>query len=157
MWRHELIDPDHRHAAGGQLAARGAAHRAQTDDDHIGLTNLDMIAVELVARPSTLVARPHTDHRSALREEGFTGRVVLIGREPGVPFGRPPLTKTYIRSEEDLEGWYVRPPGWYGEHDVERLESSVVAVDAPAHLIMLDSGQELEYQKVLIATGGRNR
>jgi 3-phenylpropionate/trans-cinnamate dioxygenase ferredoxin reductase subunit len=92
-----------------------------------------------------------------LREEGFNGRVVLIGRERGVPFGRPPLTKTYMRSEEDLEGWYVKPPGWYHEHDVERLESSVVAVDAAAHLIMLDSGQELEYQKVLIATGGRNR
>jgi 3-phenylpropionate/trans-cinnamate dioxygenase ferredoxin reductase subunit len=40
---------------------------------------------------------------------------------------------------------------------VERLGSSVVAVDAAAHVVVLDSGQELEYQKVLIATGGRNR
>jgi 3-phenylpropionate/trans-cinnamate dioxygenase ferredoxin reductase component len=92
-----------------------------------------------------------------LREEGFKGRIVLIGREPGVPFGRPPLSKTYLRSEEDLSGWYVRPPDWYGEHDVERLESSVVAVDVAAHAVVLDSGQELAYQKVLIATGGRNR
>ena len=93
----------------------------------------------------------------ALREEGFEGRVVLIGREPGVPFGRPPLSKTYLRSEEDLDGWYVRPTAWYHEHSVERLESSAVAVDAAAHLITLDSGQELQYQKVLIATGGSNR
>jgi 3-phenylpropionate/trans-cinnamate dioxygenase ferredoxin reductase subunit len=92
-----------------------------------------------------------------LREEGFKGRVTLVGREPGIPFGRPPLSKTYLRSEEDLNGWYVRPPAWYDEHDVERLESSVVAVDAGAHVVVLDSGQELEYQKVLIATGGRNR
>jgi 3-phenylpropionate/trans-cinnamate dioxygenase ferredoxin reductase subunit len=93
-----------------------------------------------------------------LREEGFGGRVVLIGPEPGVPFGRPPLSKTYLRSEEDLDGWYVRPAAWYQEHDVERLgESSVAALDAAAHTVMLDSGQELEYQKVLIATGGRNR
>ena len=92
-----------------------------------------------------------------LREEGFTGRVVLVGREPGVPFGRPPLSKTYLRSEEELDGWYVRPPDWYDEHDVERLESSVVAVDVAAHAVVLDSGEELEYQKVLIATGGRNR
>ena len=49
---------------------------------------------------------------ATLRDEGFGGRVVLIGREPGVPFGRPPLSKTYLRSEEDLEGWYVgRPAG----------------------------------------------
>jgi 3-phenylpropionate/trans-cinnamate dioxygenase ferredoxin reductase component len=92
-----------------------------------------------------------------LREEGFKGRVTLVGREPGIPFGRPPLSKTYLRSEEDLDGWYVRPPGWYDDHDVERLESSVVAVDVAAHVVVLDSGQELEYQKVLIATGGRNR
>jgi len=92
-----------------------------------------------------------------LREEGFEGRVVLIGREPGVPFGRPPMSKTYLRSEEDLSGWYVRPPDWYDEHRVERLESSVDAVDVAAHTVVLDSGQELEYQKLLIATGGRNR
>jgi 3-phenylpropionate/trans-cinnamate dioxygenase ferredoxin reductase component len=92
-----------------------------------------------------------------LREEGFKERVTLVGREPGTPFGRPPLSKTYLRSEEDLSGWYVRPPGWYQEHDVERLESSVVAVDVAARTVVLDSGRELEYQKLLIATGGRNR
>ena len=42
---------------------------------------------------------------ATLREEGFAGPVVLISREPGVPFGRPPLSKTYLRSEEDLDGW----------------------------------------------------
>jgi 3-phenylpropionate/trans-cinnamate dioxygenase ferredoxin reductase component len=92
-----------------------------------------------------------------LRDEGFKGRVVLVGREPGFPFGRPPLSKTYLRAEEDLNGWYVRPPDWYDEHEVERLESSVVAVDVAARIVVLDSGQEVEYQKVLIATGGRNR
>ena len=92
-----------------------------------------------------------------LREEGFEGRLTLVGPEPAVPFGRPPLSKTYLRSEEALDGWYVRPPDWYDEHDVERLASSVVAVDAAAHAVVLDSGQQLEYQKVLIATGGQNR
>ena len=95
---------------------------------------------------------------ATLRDEGFEGRIVLIGREPGIPFGRPPMSKTYLRSEEDLDGWYVRPADWYEEHDVERLvESNVASVDAAAHSVTLDSGEELEYQKVLIATGGRNR
>jgi 3-phenylpropionate/trans-cinnamate dioxygenase ferredoxin reductase subunit len=94
---------------------------------------------------------------ATLREEGFRGRVVIISREPGVPFGRPPLSKTYLRSEEDLEGWYVRPAGWYAEHDVGRLSGSCVAIDAAAHTVILDSGEELGYQQVLIATGGRNR
>jgi 3-phenylpropionate/trans-cinnamate dioxygenase ferredoxin reductase subunit len=95
---------------------------------------------------------------ATLRDDGFEGRVVLIGREPGIPFGRPPLSKTYLRSEEDLDGWYVRPADWYEEHDVERLVgSNVASVDAAEHRVTLDSGEELEYQKVLIATGGRNR
>ena len=93
-----------------------------------------------------------------LREEGYRDRVTLVGRETGVPFGRPPLSKTYLRSEEDLTGWYVRPAGWYEEHDVDRLAGSTVAViDTAAHTALLSSGQELRYEKVLIATGGQNR
>ncbi|HEY2161240.1 MAG TPA: FAD-dependent oxidoreductase [Solirubrobacteraceae bacterium] len=94
---------------------------------------------------------------AALREQGFNGRIVLIGREPGVPFGRPPLSKTYLRSEEDLDGWYVKPRAWYDDHDVECLESNVAAVDVDGHAVVLESGQEVEYHKLLIATGGRNR
>src|SRR5579864_2853063 len=92
-----------------------------------------------------------------LREEGFTGAITLLGREPGVPFGRPPLSKTYLRSEEDLDGWYVRPSGWYADHDVERRSDTAVTVDPAAHTITLADGQELAYDQVLIATGGRNR
>src|SRR5215468_9607928 len=95
---------------------------------------------------------------ATLREEGFTGPVVIISREPGVPFGRPPLSKTYLRSEEELHDWYVRPAGWYAEHDVElRTGAVAVAVDPAAHTVTLASGEELGYGKVLIVTGGRNR
>jgi len=93
-----------------------------------------------------------------LREEGYPGPVVLISAEPGIPFGRPPLSKTYLRSEEDLDGWYVRPAGWYADHDVElRSGPSVMAADTAAHTVTLDSGQGLTYDKLLVATGGRNR
>jgi 3-phenylpropionate/trans-cinnamate dioxygenase ferredoxin reductase subunit len=95
---------------------------------------------------------------ATLREEGFAGRLVLISREAEIPYGRPPLSKTYLRSEEDLGGWYVKPAAWYREHDVELLgESNVAAVDPEAHTVKFDSGVGLEYQKLLIATGGRNR
>ena len=93
-----------------------------------------------------------------LREEGFRDGVTIVGQEPSLPFGRPPLSKTYLRSEEDLAGWYVRPAGWYEEHDVELLlGSSVSVIDTAARQVILGSGQELRYQKLLIATGGRNR
>jgi 3-phenylpropionate/trans-cinnamate dioxygenase ferredoxin reductase component len=93
-----------------------------------------------------------------LREEGFRDPVTVVGQEPGVPFGRPPLSKTYLRSEEDLAGWYVRPAGWYEEHNVDRLVGSgVTAIDTGAHTVLLGPDHELPYQKILIATGGRNR
>ena len=94
---------------------------------------------------------------ATLREEGYRDRVTLISPEPGVPFGRPPLSKTYLRSEEDLAGWYVRPAGWYEEHDVSCIGSGAAVIDTAAHTVLLDSGQELPYRQVLIATGGRNR
>src|SRR6266404_377054 len=94
---------------------------------------------------------------ATLRQEGFAGRVVLIGREPGIPFGRPPLSKTYLRSEEDLEGWYVRPSGWYEEHGIERVLESVLEIDPVAHSLAVNSGDTLTYRQLLIATGGRPR
>jgi 3-phenylpropionate/trans-cinnamate dioxygenase ferredoxin reductase subunit len=92
-----------------------------------------------------------------LRDEGYRDRVTVISPEPGVPFGRPPLSKTYLRSEEDLAGWYVRPASWYEEHDVDCVRSSASVIDTAAHTVLLDSGQEVPYRQVLIATGGRNR
>jgi 3-phenylpropionate/trans-cinnamate dioxygenase ferredoxin reductase component len=94
---------------------------------------------------------------ATLRDEGFAGPVLLISREPGIPFGRPPLSKTYLRSEEALDAWYVRPEGWYADHEVEFRRATVAAVDPARHAVSLDSGEELGYGKVLIATGGRNR
>jgi 3-phenylpropionate/trans-cinnamate dioxygenase ferredoxin reductase component len=94
---------------------------------------------------------------AALRDEGFGGQVVIISQEPGIPFGRPPLSKTYLRSEEDLKDWYVRPADWYEAHNVTLVRENVTAIDAAAHTLVLGSGRELKYGKLLIATGGQNR
>ena len=40
---------------------------------------------------------------ATLREEGFDGRVVLIGEEPRPPYERPPLSKDYLRGEQPFE------------------------------------------------------
>jgi 3-phenylpropionate/trans-cinnamate dioxygenase ferredoxin reductase component len=93
-----------------------------------------------------------------LRQEGYRGRLTLVSSEPGVPFGRPPLSKTYLRSEEDLDGWYVKPAAWYEENEVERPGLATVAsVDTTQRTVLLSSGEELGYQRLLLATGGRPR
>jgi 3-phenylpropionate/trans-cinnamate dioxygenase ferredoxin reductase component len=110
-------------------------------------------------QPMVIVGGGQTGGHAAatLRDEGFTGPVVIIGREPGIPFGRPPLTKEYLRSEQGLDDWYVRPPEWYAAHEVDLQTESVRAIDPAAHTLTLESGRDLGYRKVLIATGGQNR
>ena len=92
-----------------------------------------------------------------LREEGYGGRLVLIGPEPTLPFGRPPLSKTYLRGEEQLSGWLVNPPGWYAENDVELVAATAIRLDTAARRVELDSGEAVGYAKLLLTTGGRNR
>jgi 3-phenylpropionate/trans-cinnamate dioxygenase ferredoxin reductase subunit len=91
-----------------------------------------------------------------LREEGYTGRIVLVGNEAGLPFGRPPLSKTYLRGEEEIAAWLVAPADWYDAHEVELLRATATGIDSRAHHVELDD-RRIEYEMLLIATGGRNR
>lgn len=92
-----------------------------------------------------------------LRQEGFDGAISMIGDEPGVPFGRPPLSKTYLRGEEGLSGWLVDPADWYTTNDVELIRATVNRIDVDARRIEITQRDPIEYSKLLIATGGRNR
>src|SRR5258708_17031409 len=85
-----------------------------------------------------------------LREEGWRGRIVLLGAEPGIPFGRPPLSKTYLRGEEDLSAWHVKPADWYGDHDVELRTGSTVRHLHPAlKQLLLESGAAVDSAKLM--------
>ncbi len=93
-----------------------------------------------------------------LREEGWQGRILLLGAEPGIPFGRPPLSKTYLRGEEDLSAWYVKPADWYGNHDIEfRTGVTVRQVNAALKQLHLTNGEMVDYNTLVICTGGKNR
>ncbi|TMB91057.1 MAG: hypothetical protein E6J45_07410 [Chloroflexi bacterium] len=92
-----------------------------------------------------------------LRESGYRERIVLVGDEPGIPFGRPPLSKTYLRGEEGLTDWLVKPAPWYAERGIERLFATAIAVDLSAREVRLTAAAPLPFDRLLIATGGRNR
>src|SRR5712692_3173414 len=93
----------------------------------------------------------------ALRKDGYTGELLILTGEPSLPFGRPPLSKGYLRGEEDLTGWLPAPPDWYRAHQVELVPGQVSAVDPAAKKVILESGESVRYERLLIATGGRNR
>jgi 3-phenylpropionate/trans-cinnamate dioxygenase ferredoxin reductase subunit len=95
---------------------------------------------------------------ATLREEGFGGRVILIGAEPQPPYERPALSKEYLRKEFSLEGVLVHPPGFYDENDIEtRFGARATRVDAVERVVELEGGERVVYDKLLIATGSRNR
>ena len=93
-----------------------------------------------------------------LRAEGFDGPVVLAAGEPEVPYERPPLSKEYLLGKADRESPRVHPAEWYAEHDVElRIGVRAVHLDAVAHRLLLENGEELPYAKLLLATGSSAR
>ena len=93
-----------------------------------------------------------------LREQGFDGRIVLIGTEDDVPYERPPLTKDYLRGESEREKAYVHPADFYEQHDIElETGATVTGIDTGASRITLDDGRQLEYDKLLLTTGAEPR
>jgi len=95
---------------------------------------------------------------AALREGGFDGAVELIGAEPQLPYNRPPLSKGYLRGQERFEDQLVNPADYYTQHGITlRLGVRATRVDAGRKVVGLDGGEEVPYDRLLVATGGRNR
>jgi 3-phenylpropionate/trans-cinnamate dioxygenase ferredoxin reductase component len=93
-----------------------------------------------------------------LRDRGWQGAIRLLGAEPGIPFGRPPLSKTYLRGEEDLTGWYVKPGDWYSSHGIElRTGAAMQQLDTAGKRLRLTDGEIVRYDKLVLCTGGHNR
>jgi len=105
-----------------------------------------------------------------LRNDSFTGPVVLIGAEAEIPYERPPLSKDYLMGKHGREKLYFQPHGWYAEHDVDlRLGTTVTGIDRAAHEVALSAvpagsagsagsgGQRLGYSRLLLSTGSSPR
>lgn len=94
----------------------------------------------------------------ALRQNGFTGTVTMIGREPEPPYERPPLSKEYFAREKTFDRLYIRPPQFWADKLVElRLSTEVTAIDPVARSLALCDQSTLQYGKLIWATGGDPR
>src|SRR3977135_4219920 len=93
-----------------------------------------------------------------LREQGFDGKLVLVGSESERPYERPPLTKDYLRGESEREKAYVHPGEFYEQHEIELLSgTTVTGIDPAGSRITLNGGRELAYDRLLLSTGAQPR
>jgi NADPH-dependent 2,4-dienoyl-CoA reductase/sulfur reductase-like enzyme len=91
----------------------------------------------------------------ALREKGFNGSLTIIGDEPHEPYDRPPLSK------QVLKGWvpadHTKLPRLRRVDADWKLGVAAVGLDRLNHVVKLASGEDVEYDRLLIATGTRAR
>jgi 3-phenylpropionate/trans-cinnamate dioxygenase ferredoxin reductase subunit len=94
----------------------------------------------------------------ALRENGFEGRVVLVGAEPQRPYLRPPLSKEYLRGAAGLEKVYVHDESFYEDDAIELCTSTTVERVEPASSeVVLGGGERLRFDRLLLSTGAQPR
>ena len=85
-----------------------------------------------------------------LRDEGFEGKVILLGDEPVRPYERPPLSKEYLQGKAGLDKVFVHDEDYYEKHDIDlRLSTHVQSLDAKNREVVLASGEHLAYDALL--------
>ncbi len=95
---------------------------------------------------------------ASLRQAKYEGPITIIGDEPHVPYQRPPLSKQYLSGEQAIERVYLRPATFYADKDVTlKLSTTATAINRENKTVDLDSGESLQYDKLIISTGSRPR
>jgi len=95
---------------------------------------------------------------ASLRQEGFAGRIVMIGDEPVRPYQRPPLSKSYLARDSSLDELWLRPETFYAQHQIDVLAGeTVTALDRAERRLRLASDSELSWDHLVLATGARFR
>lgn len=94
----------------------------------------------------------------AMRAARYDGRITLIGEERHDPYERPSLSKAFLTGGQDAVESTILPPGYYAENAIElRTATRVVGIDLCASRLECDSGPDIGFDKLLIATGSRPR
>lgn len=94
----------------------------------------------------------------ALRNEGWEGRILLLGEEAHLPYHRPPLSKAYLAGSVEKSSLSIRPQMAYDKAGVEFFGGvRVTNIDRANKRLALADGKQLTYDKLAIATGGRPR
>jgi 3-phenylpropionate/trans-cinnamate dioxygenase ferredoxin reductase component len=91
----------------------------------------------------------------AFREQGYQGTISLIGDEPHLPYERPPLSKAGAEAESVRT---IVAEARFAEAGISyRRGARVCAIERTPHSLLLDSGETLTYERLLLATGASPR
>ena len=94
----------------------------------------------------------------SLRSEGFAGKLTLISQDTELPYQRPPLSKDFMAEGAAPELLPLRAESFYEQQDIDLIRATrVEMVDPRARIVHLHDGRQLGYDKLVFATGARNR
>ena len=94
----------------------------------------------------------------ALRQQGFAGSILMIGRSTEPPYERPPLSKEYLAGEKPFERMLIRPAPFWAERDIAlRLGTNVSKVNPEAKELTVSGGETVAYGSLVWAGGGDAR
>ncbi|OLT04717.1 pyridine nucleotide-disulfide oxidoreductase [Kocuria sp. CNJ-770] len=93
----------------------------------------------------------------SLRTEGYEGPVTVVVDDPHPPYQRPPLSKDYLGGQ-DAAPLPLRGPRFAEEHRIHlRTGVSATGIDRQRRTVHLDTGEEVPYTHLVLATGAANR
>ncbi|MXX80751.1 MAG: oxidoreductase [Chloroflexi bacterium] len=91
-----------------------------------------------------------------LRDEGYAGRITMVGEEPEDPYDRPPLSKQILTGEWDADRLPLRSPGELADLNLDlRTGCRAVGLNAADRVLRFDRRESLEFDGLIIATGAR--
>jgi 3-phenylpropionate/trans-cinnamate dioxygenase ferredoxin reductase component len=93
-----------------------------------------------------------------LRTQGWSSPITLIGEERLAPYERPPLSKSLLFTEEEPSPVFILDNEKLAEHGIAFLSgATAVGIDRNNCTVQLDNGRQVEYHRLLLATGARPR
>lgn len=95
---------------------------------------------------------------TSLRQEGYEGRILMVGEEKYLPYQRPPLSKAFLSGEIGIDALSIKSQATYDKAQIEFIGSRrAEQIDRASKIVTLNDGTDLRYSKLVLATGGRPR
>src|ERR1700751_3669799 len=86
------------------------------------------------------------------------GDLTILSADTSIPYERPPLSKSFLAGKDTEESTHINSEGFYRDHGIDvRLKTEVARVSPTDKQIELSSGEQVGFEKLIVATGARPR